>query len=77
MDSIRNNMDFLKLKHGHLTAAGEYLDKIGVSYTWSPKGRLTETYAKLNPRLLDEDGKLNEDALDELWGGSLGLFKDG
>ncbi|WP_138186001.1 hypothetical protein [Paenibacillus alvei] len=53
------------------------MDKIGVSYTWSPKGRLTETYAKLNPRLLDEDGKLNEDALDELWGGSLGLFKDG
>ncbi|SCW31765.1 hypothetical protein SAMN04487970_1002205 [Paenibacillus tianmuensis] len=69
--------DYLKLKHGRLTAVSEYLSKIGVSYIWSPKGRLAETYAKLDTSLLDEDGKLNEAALDEHWGGAIGLFKNG
>lgn len=69
--------DYLKLKHGRLTAAAEYLKKNNVSFEWSQKGRLAETYSLLGDNLLDENGKLDFNKLDKYWGGAISLFHDG
>ncbi|WP_347254195.1 hypothetical protein [Leminorella grimontii] len=77
LDKELGRTDYLKLKHGRLTAAAEYLKKNSVSFEWSQKGRLAETYSLLGDNLLDENGKLDFNKLDKHWGGAISLFHDG
>ena len=38
--------DFLRIKFEHLDGVAQYLDKIGVDYTWSPQARKINVHAK-------------------------------
>ena len=66
--------DFLKIKFDHLNGVTQYLDKIGVDYTWSPQARKINTHAKFHKSMFDEEGKLKTNEIDRTWKGAIGIF---